>query len=84
MVTSVLEDGVIDDREHAQLLAFFDEFSGLNTRPKRSAEDILPETVSGICAIDPSINVVGSYFYLSGESEKCTKSEFSEIIGGRW
>ena len=69
------------------MLSLFDEFSGLNTRPKRAIQDALPATVSGICACDPTINISGSVFYLSGESEKCSKGEFSQLIeraGGIW
>lgn len=79
IISLVMEDGRIDDQEHEALLQFFGEFS--NT-PRRHAVGALDRdsTVSGVCAMCPSIEFVERFFCFTGASDRATRDGFAETV----
>ncbi|TWU37229.1 BRCT domain-containing protein [Novipirellula artificiosorum] len=87
VLTQVLADHVIDDKERACLLQLFTEFSGTSCRPSKPSRDDEQATVQGICACNPEIVFDDRLFCITGNSEKWTKNEFAELItanGGKY
>jgi len=80
VLTNVLADGKIDDDEQKELLALFSEFSGLRSRPRSPADESIPKTVKGICAVAPAITFLDRKFCLTGESERWTKPNFEQVL----
>jgi len=87
LITCVLTDKKIDPQEHKMLLAAFDEFVALFN--KRTI--VLPvikehETINGLCAVSPDINIPASQFCFTGASSFYTRDQFIQIVtnlGGR-
>ena len=81
LLLAVLKDGKIDEEEHQQLLAFFQEF--LN-RPGHAVVKLIetdePKLTSGICAVCPEIDFDGRVFCFTGKSERFTRAEFAEAV----
>ena len=81
LITDVVRDGVISDREHKTLLHFFAEFM---ERPgHRAIEPVDPEgelLIHGICAVCPEIRLMGNRFCFTGKSAKCSRKEFGKEI----
>ena len=81
LLNHVLKDGIIDDNEHCQLMAFFREFVH---EPGHATidltEGVSEQLVSGVCAMCPEIEFAGSVFCFTGKSERCTRKEFQALI----
>lgn len=81
LITGVLADKKIDEQEHEMLHAFFSEFTALlDARTITSAPIAEPETVRGLCAVDPEITFVDRGFCFTGASTRFTRSEFQGIV----
>jgi NAD-dependent DNA ligase len=79
LLTSILADGKIDEKERSTLKAFLDDFVIVGGVP--------PEligtrhlSISGVCAACPQITFEGKLFCLTGESPKVSRSEFAKKI----
>lgn len=81
ILLTVLKDGVVDEKEHRQLLQFFREFIH---EPGHLAIDLVEtgpdQLVSGVCAVCPEINFEGRVFCFTGKSERCSRKELEEMI----
>jgi len=89
IVKSVLEDGVIDDGERKRLLAYFNEFTTItnNEIAEKIRLEIMDVKISGICCVDPRIEMDGKAFCFTGKSKMGKKNEIQEKIieqGGIW
>lgn len=83
IITSVMSDGRIDEREHEFLLAFFDEFVAAGENRTISQPPIaLGSALQGLCAVCPEITFRDSLFCFTGASLKCTRNQFREIVVG--
>ncbi|NBI28653.1 NAD-dependent DNA ligase [Chengkuizengella sp. YPA3-1-1] len=84
MISNVLEDGIIDEKEHKFLKAFFTDF--IDTTASLNIHDVDIEEmkkemrISGICAIDPNIELRDSVFCFTGESSKMKRNEIKNVI----
>lgn len=74
VIAYVLQDGIIDDQEHAALLDLFGEFVGDTTRKAVGSLD-RDTSVSGVCAFDPEIKFTDKNFCFTGKSDRGTRSE---------
>jgi len=88
VVTAVMEDHKIDDKEHKLLLEFFSEFIQFDDIRTIVRPVVLEDqTLSGICSVSPEINIKGSLFCFTGASPKYSRKEFSDIVtrlGGKF
>ena len=77
LVTKVLQDKVVDEKEQAELKLLFQEFSSWPDR-----KILAPETLSlsGICALTPEIAILNKTFCITGESSKCPRSQIEYTI----
>jgi hypothetical protein len=82
LLTSVLADHKVDIAEQASLLAFFNEFTDV-TGPKAASTTMVDLTVTGVCATCPEIVFPQKVFSFTGESERCSRDEFAEIVSAR-
>lgn len=84
LLTSTLEDGIITEDEKNLLRGFFGHF--VDTRSSYNINQIELEelrntySVTGICAVNPSINFENSVFSFTGTSAKGTRKEIADII----
>lgn len=81
LIIAVLKDGVIDDAEHAALLAFFREFT---IAPGHKAVK-LPEKnsellIGGVCAVCPEIQFLRQKFCFTGTSTRMTRDELAQQV----
>ena len=87
LITSVLRDGRIDDRERVQLHNFFGEFVALaDNRTIVSPQLIQGESFLGLCAVCPEMSFEGRRFVFTGASSKYSRTQFRsavERLGGR-
>ncbi|RDX35035.1 NAD-dependent DNA ligase [Kangiella sp. HD9-110m-PIT-SAG06] len=82
LITVVLSDQVIDEKEHKLLMAFFSEFIDLYddktlTAPLFSNDN---STIQGVCATCPEIVFEESLFCVTGASGSYSRKEFFEVI----
>ena len=87
IVTAVLTDQRIDEKEHESLRAFFDEFVALGEN-RAIARPLIStgQTVQGLCAVCPEIKFNSSLFCFTGASRKYVRSQFAKVViglGGR-
>lgn len=81
LITSVLADKKIDEREHAMLHSFFSEFVALcDSRTITTAPLAEAGTIVGLCAVDPEITFAERAFCFTGKSPKFNRNEFAEIV----
>ena len=80
LVTSVLEDGKIDQAEHEMLLNFFGEFFKNSGQTSADSTIQKADTISGICAVDPKIELSGRSFCFTGSSEQESRENIRDII----
>jgi len=87
LLTAILKDGKIDDREHAMLLSFFSEFVALcDGRTITSALMTHGVAIGGLCAVDPEITFAERAFCFTGASSRYSRKEIAGIVtelGGR-
>ncbi|HNK63346.1 MAG TPA: BRCT domain-containing protein [Anaerolineales bacterium] len=81
IITAVLADKRIDEKEHGLLMTFFSEF--VSTQDNRVISQV-PEpsevTLQGLCAVCPEIEFENSVFCFTGASSKRTRKELNEIV----
>lgn len=82
LITSVLQDKIIDDKEHAMLHSFFAEFVALAddrslTAPVIQRNDL---TIVGLCAVCPEITFTDKHFVFTGASARYVRSHLAETI----
>jgi hypothetical protein len=81
LITAVLEDRVIDEREHKALHDFFSEFiTVLDQRTIKNPGVSTGGTLTGLCAACPAIEFVGSKFCFTGSSTRYKRKELVEIV----
>lgn len=87
LVTGVLSDGSIDEREQLMLVSFFSEFVSVTDRRTMARPLVqVAATLQGLCAVCPAIEFSGCLFCFTGASLKYTRSQFSALVqrlGGR-
>lgn len=81
IVTSVLADGKIDEKENELLLRLFAEFVPILddvtiTNPLIQTAG----TMVGVCAVCPEIEFKGKVFCFTGASSRCNRKEFEAIV----
>ncbi len=81
LIIAVLKDGVIDDIEHRQLLAFFREFTD---RPGHKAVTLPANkddlSIGGVCAVCPEIQFLKQKFCFTGSSTRMTRDELAQQV----
>lgn len=81
IVTAVLADKRIDEKEHSLLMTFFSEF--VSTQSNHVIAQ-LPEpsevTLQGLCAVCPEIDFENSVFCFTGASSRLTRKELNDIV----
>jgi hypothetical protein len=88
VITGVLQDGKIDEQEHASLLAFFREFSSREGhRAVDCFEPHFPITAKGICAVCPEVIFHERCFCFTGKSSRSSRAELAGVVerlGGKF
>lgn len=86
IITAVLADGKVDKKEEKSVLAFFSEF--LETETKRVINNPpvkINGRVTGVCAMDPEIEIPGKTFCFTGKSSRSKRTDIGdkvEALGG--
>lgn len=84
LIIDILKDGIITEDEKSLLERYFIEFVDTKNLTSYSDEDIakIKESVSisGICAVDPQININGSTFCFTGKSSRTSRDGFKDTI----
>ncbi len=81
LITTVLSDGKIDEKEHTLLLDFFSEFTAiLDDRVITSPKIDKGTSIVGLCSVCPEIKFSNSIFCFTGASHKYPRAKFSELI----
>lgn len=81
LITAVLEDRLIDERELKSLHDFFSEFiTVLDQRTIKNPRVSEGGTLMGLCAVCPTVEFVGSKFCFTGASTRYKRKELAEIV----
>lgn len=82
LVASVLEDGIIDNVERKQLLAYFNEFVNLNDKQLAQTfnAQIADVSINGICSVDPQLTFEGKNFCFTGVSKRAKRSDIEKQV----
>jgi len=80
VVTSVLEDGKIDEQEHEMLLSFFGEFFKFSGQATTTSGLQQADTIGGICAAAPNISISDKSFCFTGSSKRESRENIIKII----
>lgn len=81
LITGVLADQQIDEKEHALLHAFFAEFTALlDDRTITRGPVLQGQAVVGLCAVDPEISFLDKGFCFTGASSRFTRAEFERLV----
>lgn len=81
LITGVLADRQIDEKEHALLLAFFAEFTPLlDDRTITSPPVLEGRQIVGLCAVDPEISFLDKGFCFTGASSRFSRAEFQRAV----
>ena len=84
MVTTILADGKITEKERSQLMALLGELVDFRESFNLSAADFselkAKYTVGGICALCPEISFPDRVFVITGESDHAERSDFVAAI----
>ncbi|MCX6065356.1 MAG: BRCT domain-containing protein [Chloroflexi bacterium] len=81
IVTAVLADKRIDEKEHSLLMSFFSEFVSVQNNHVIFQLPISSEvTLQGLYAACPEITFDNSVFCFTGASSNCTRKELNEIV----
>lgn len=87
LITMILKDGIVDERERAMLKAYFYEFADLS-REKTAIQierDIEGITIDGLCTLDPNVEFKDRTFCFTGVSKIAPRIELIErvtVLGG--
>lgn len=85
LVTGVMRDRRIDDREQDMLKSFFSDFVALlddRTITSPLVQDSASGTLVGLCAVDPEITFQGSTFCFTGASSLYKRKELDLLVTG--
>ncbi len=81
LILDVLQDGVINKKEHRTLLHFFSEFTEQPCHraiePSKSEKCTL---ITGVCAVCPEIDFTDRRFCFTGRSKRFSRQEFVDHI----
>ena len=81
LITAVLVDKKIDEKEHRVLKEFFSEFLAvLDSRTIVSPSISDGTTLVGLCAVCPEIDFAESTFCFTGTSTRYTKNQLAKIV----
>ena len=81
LITAVLADQKIDEREHAMLKEFFSEFvPALDERTIVSPLVSTGTSLVGLCAVCPEIEFSGALFCFTGASSRYPRSQLIETV----
>jgi hypothetical protein len=81
LITGVLADKHIDEKEHAMLQAFFSEFTALlDDRTITRAPVMEGHAIVGLCAVDPEISFLDKGFCFTGASSRFTRAELEQAV----
>jgi hypothetical protein len=81
LITGVLADKQIDEKEYAMLHAFFAEFTAfLDGRTIIRAPLSEGQEIVGLCAVDPEISFLDKGFCFTGASSRFTRAEFEQVV----
>lgn len=87
VLSSVLQDGIIDDEEQKILKTIFSDFIDMklsyNLNQGEFEELTKSMNIQGICALGPNIEFDGKLFSFTGASSRMKRSEIAEIVEGR-
>lgn len=87
LLTSILEDGRIDEEEEKVLKVFFDRFIRRNRISTINFQEIdrlkREIRIEAVCATDPLIQFSGRSFAISGRSRQAKRSHICELIRSR-
>lgn len=81
LVTSVLEDGKIDEQEHEMMLNYFGEFFKFSNQVEATGSVQRSDTISGICAANPIILLPERSFCFTGSSKQESRENIKKILG---
>lgn len=89
LLFNILKDGMIDETEKKILKKYISEFVNLADEDlqKKLSEELKDIKISGICTVNPSINIPEKLFCFTGKSSKSSRSEIAELIesnGGKF
>lgn len=87
LVTNVLADGKINEKEHRLIHGFFTEFI-THFDERTITVPLLAEntTLTGLCAVCPDISFTETTFCFTGESKRFSRSALTDLVtthGGR-
>ncbi|KAF1691970.1 BRCT domain-containing protein [Pseudoxanthomonas daejeonensis] len=81
LITAVLADKKIDEKEHEMLHAFFSEFTALlDSRTITKAPIAESGPIRGLCAVDPEITFLERGFCFTGSSPRFTRPQIEELV----
>lgn len=80
LLTSVLEDGVLDKHEHEMLMSFLGQFCEL---PAGALSPEFNLSINGVCAVCPEVAFTDKQFCFTGESSRMTRQQIEQVIIGR-
>lgn len=81
IVTAVLADKLVDEKEHNVLLDFFSEFVAIKNNRVISHLHVSTDiNLQGLCAVCPEITFKNSVFCFTGTSAKHTREELHNIV----
>ena len=81
LITAVLADKKIDEKEHKMLKEFFSEFLAvLDSRTIVSPSISDGTTLVGLCAVCPEIDFEESKFCFTGASTRYTRNQLAQIV----
>ena len=81
LITAVLADKKIDEKEHKMLKEFFSEFLAvLDNRTIVSPSIADGTTLVGLCAVCPDIKFEESKFCFTGASARYTRNQLAQIV----
>jgi NAD-dependent DNA ligase len=82
LISSVLEDGKIDDNERTLLLAYFNEFTSVvsDKIKDKIKDEISSVQISAICTLNPQVEFTGKKFCFTGEPKKAQQKDLEQIV----
>lgn len=81
LITSILQDKEIDEKEHKALIDFFSEFIAVfDQRVVKNPAVSQNGTLAGLCAVCPTVEFVGARFCFTGASTRFTRNELTAIV----
>lgn len=83
VITGVMADGNVDEKEHEMLTALFADFITIcDDRTITSPPVMINNSIGGLCAVCPEIRFEGATFCFTGASSKFKRNEFEKLVAG--